>query len=215
MKPTVLLFDAHAADQAYFTDRLGADFELVMFEEGITPELVKQAATAEVISMHVSSQVTAEIMGLLPQLKHVACRSTGFDNVDLSYAKDHNITVSTVPSYGDETVAEFAMMLMLAVSRKLVPTLNSVHTGVVNPTELTGHDLGGKTIGVIGTGKIGRRSIAIAKGFNMKVVAYDPFPNTDAAKELGGHIVNEVILDRVPRAHFILVRWVVRHVKLR
>lgn len=185
MKPTIALYDVHAIDQAYFKDKLSADFELIMVEGGLDAGSVAQAAAADVVSTHVSSTVSAELMQQMPKLKHIACRSTGFDNVDLAYAKAHQITVSTVPTYGDETVAEYAAMLMLAVSRKLMLAAHSVNVGVTTPEKLTGHDLAGKTLGIIGTGRIGRRSAAIARGFGLTVVAYDPFPNEAAARELG------------------------------
>lgn len=190
MKPIIALFDVHALDQDYFKEQLGNDFELVMSELGLDDQTVDGAKEAEVLSVHVTSPVTAAIMERLPKLKHVACRSTGYDHVDLAYAKDHGITVSTVPSYGDETVAEYAMMLMLAISRKLIPGIQAVHDGVTVPEKLTGRDLAGKTLGIIGTGRIGRRSAAIAKGFNMNVVAFDPYPNQQAAQEIGYQYVS-------------------------
>lgn len=185
MKPTIAIFDAREVDETYFTEKLGADWNVIAIRDGLDEDTVGQAAEAEVVAVHVSSQVTAEMMARMPKLKHVACRSTGYDNVDLDYIKEHNLTVSTVPSYGDETVAEYAIMLLLAVSRKLLAAVSSVQEGIVKPEQLMGHDLAGKTLGVIGTGRIGRRSIAIARAFNMNVIAYDPFPNDSAATELG------------------------------
>lgn len=185
MKPIVAMFDVRQADIDYFKKHLSAEFELIFVSEGVTADTIKQAAAAEVISMHVSSPVTADIMKQLPRLRHVACRSTGYDNVDLEYAHLHQITVSTVPSYGDETVAEYAALLLLAVSRKLLAAVQSVQSGQTKPDELTGRDLSAKTLGIIGTGRIGRRSAAIARGFGMNVLAYDPFPNEAAARDLG------------------------------
>jgi D-lactate dehydrogenase len=184
-RPVIAFYDAHAADQAYFKTVLGSDFELILTTDGLTAETASQAASTQVLSVHVSSKVTPKIMAQMPHLRHIACRSTGFDNIDLAYAKAHDITVSTVPSYGEDTVAEYAFMLMLAISRRLMPAAHSVHAGTITPEKLTGHDLAGKTLGVIGTGRIGRHAIQIARGFGMKVVAYDPFPNQAAAHELG------------------------------
>ncbi|HEY6736126.1 MAG TPA: NAD(P)-dependent oxidoreductase [Candidatus Saccharimonadia bacterium] len=185
MKPVIAFYDAHELDQAFFRERLSDKFELLMTDADLTAETVGQAAAATVVSTHVTSKVSAELMAQLPNLKHVACRSTGYDNVDLAYCKDHGITVSSVPSYGDETVAEYAIMLLLAVSRKLLPAVHSVAEGVTVPQQLTGRDLAGKTLGIIGTGRIGRHAATIARGFGMNIIAYDPFPNAAAAQAVG------------------------------
>lgn len=136
----------------------------------------------EVISVFVSSTVTREIIQALPKLKLIACRSTGFNNVDLLAAKEHGVTVTNVPTYGDATVAEYAFTLLLALIRKLPAVLNSGHTQA-NPSALTGMDLQGKTFGVIGTGHIGLKSLKIAHGFSMNTVAYDAFPRSELQEE--------------------------------
>ncbi len=186
MKPVVVFFDAFPDDKNFFESHLKEQFELVSVEKGLSVETVDQAAKAQVIAMHVTSPVTADLMAKMPELKHIACRSTGFDHVDLKYAADHDITVSSVPSYGDQTVAEYAIMLLLSLSRRLIPSVEATRAGHdVTPPDLTGHDLGGKTLGVIGTGKIGRKVIGMARGIGMTVVAYDPMPNNEAAQALG------------------------------
>jgi D-lactate dehydrogenase len=182
----VVLYDVHPTDEDAFRAALPApDFDLVLTEQGLTAETAGLAHDAQVIGMHVTSPVTAEVMQTMPQLRHVACRSTGYDHVDRTYTDSHDITVSSVPRYGESTVAEYAFLLLLAAARKLMLSAHSVRFGGGDPEKLMGHDLNGRTIGVIGTGKIGRHAIAIAKGFGMDVVAYDPFPNDAAARELG------------------------------
>lgn len=186
MKPIIVFFDAFPDDKNFFESHLHEQFDMVFVDKGLGADTVEQAANAQVIAMHVTSPVTAEMMSKMPELKHVACRSTGFDHVDLAYAANHDITVSSVPSYGDQTVAEYAIMLLLSLSRRLIPSVEATRAGHdVMPPDLTGHDLGGKTLGVIGTGKIGRKVIGMARGIGMNVVAYDPMPNNDAAQALG------------------------------
>ncbi len=186
MKPVITFFDAFEADKNFFESHLREQFDLIFVDKGLSADTVDQAAKAQIIAMHVTSPTTAELMAKMPDLKHIACRSTGYDHVDLKYAADHDITVSSVPSYGDQTVAEFAVMLLLSISRRLVPSVEATKAGKdVTPPDLTGHDLGGKTLGVIGTGKIGRKVIGMARGIGMNVVAYDPMPNNDAARDLG------------------------------
>jgi D-lactate dehydrogenase len=185
VKPKIALYDVHASDSDYFRDALGAKFDLFVTDQGLTAETAMEASDAQVIAMHVTSPVTAEVLKLMPNVKHVACRSMGFDHVDLAYAKAHNISVSFVPGYGEDTVAEYAFMLLLAVSRRLMLAAHSVQAGKLVVEKLTGHDLHGKTLGIIGTGKIGRRAAAIGRGFGMKVIAYDLYPNNAVAREIG------------------------------
>lgn len=140
---------------------------------------------AEVISVFVKCRITKPVLDRFPKLKLIVLRSTGYDNVDLDECKKRAITVSNVPSYGEHTVAEFTMALILALSRKLCAAINRVRTTAHFSTdELTGFDLKGKTLGVIGTGRIGQHVIRMAQGFGMNVVAYDAFPRSDLAQEM-------------------------------
>ncbi len=185
MKPRVAFYDVHPIDQAVYQDLMAEDFELIFCDTALSAGNAKLALEAEVLSVHVTSPVTAEFMAAMPKLRHVACRSTGYDNVDLVYAKAHDISVSTVPAYGQETVAEYAFLMMLAVSRKLMPAAHSVQTQEIIPEKLTGHELSGKTLGIIGTGRIGQHVAAIGAGFGMKLLGYDPYPQPEAAARLG------------------------------
>jgi D-lactate dehydrogenase len=184
-KPKIVLYDVHATDTKYFSQAFDQGFEAILTGQPLSEKSVELAADAEVIAVHVTSPVTDKMIDAMPNLKHIACRTTGFDYVDTAYAKAHGITVSTVPSYGEDTVAEYAFLLLLAISRRLMLAAHSVHAGLVNPEKLTGHDLNGKTLGVIGTGRIGRNAARIARGFGMTVIAYDPYPNDKAATEIG------------------------------
>lgn len=137
----------------------------------------------EVLAVFVSSTVTREIIEKLPKLRLIACRSTGFNNVDLAAAAEHGITVVNVPTYGETTVAEYTFALLLSLTRKL-PYILTDRDMLANEAA-RGHDVAGKTLGVIGTGHIGQRVISIARGFDMKVVAYDPFPKQELADTMG------------------------------
>ncbi len=141
---------------------------------------------ADIISVFVDSTIDSAVIDKFPNLKFITTRSTGFDHIDLSACKKKGITVSTVPSYGEHTVAEFAFALILALSRKIFAAYSRIKDeGSFSFAGLQGFDLRGKTIGVVGTGHIGRFSIVIAKGFGMNVVACDPSPKEQMAKELG------------------------------
>jgi len=191
MRPTVTIFDASPDDDAYFREHLGGEFRLTVTESALGEGAVEPAAEAAVVSVSAASRVTAEIMAnQLPRVRLVACRSTGYDNVDLEYARAHQIHVSNIPAYGDVTVAEYAALLMLAVSRKLRQAIVAVNAREVITAELTGHDLRGQTLGLFGAGRIGRHLAGIARGFGMIVIATDPRPDQAAAQEVGFRYVD-------------------------
>lgn len=139
----------------------------------------------EILGVFVDSMVTADIIAQMPKLKLIVSMSTGYDHIDLAAAKKRKITVCNVPSYGENTVAEHTFALILGLTRKLFPSVKRVKEGVYDFHGLRGVDLKGKTLGVIGTGRIGQHLIRMAKGFEMNVVGFDAFPNRDAAKHLG------------------------------
>jgi D-lactate dehydrogenase len=141
---------------------------------------------AEVLSVFIKSKVGAEEMDRMPNLKLISTRSTGFDHIDLQEAKKRGIAVSNVPTYGENTVAEYAFALLLMVSRRMYESYDRVlKSGNFTPEGLRGFDLKGKKIGVVGTGHIGQHSIRIAKGFGMEVICFDVRENHELATELG------------------------------
>lgn len=148
----------------------------VLFMEKLDPK-------TEVLGVFTDSKITKEVFNKLPKLKVIITFSTGFDHVDLAEAKRRKIPVCTVPAYGDYTVAQHTLTLMLALSKKLFESVKRVKEGNYDYHGMRGFDLKGKTLGVIGTGKIGQQLIRMIKGFEMNVIAYDPFPNKTFAKE--------------------------------
>lgn len=140
---------------------------------------------AEVISVFVASQVTRQMIEKMPRLKLIATRSTGFDHIDLEAAKSRGVTVVNVPTYGENTVAEAAFSLMLALTRRLIPTVSATRKGTFVASNLTGVDLKGRTLGVVGMGHIGRHVAKIAKGFEMNVITYDVREDAEFAQKTG------------------------------
>lgn len=160
--------------------------ELFFTKEKLTAETLPEQRDFEIVSVFVGSKVDHEVLAALPNLKLVTTRSTGFDHIDLPMAQSMNIATGYVPGYGDNTVAEFAFGLILALSRRIYDSVDRLRTtGLYSYVGLRGFDLQGRTIGVVGTGRIGQHVIRIAKGFGMNVVAYDAFPKDELAKELG------------------------------
>jgi D-lactate dehydrogenase len=154
-------------------------------EEKLTKENVASYRESEVVSVFVNSIIDKEIIDLLPNLKFINTSSTGFDHIDIGYCAAKGIKVSNVPAYGSITVAEFTFALLLALSRKIFQAVHQLREeGEFSFSKLEGFNLNGKTIGVLGTGKIGKNVIRIAKGFGMKVLAFDPHPDLSFAREL-------------------------------
>jgi D-lactate dehydrogenase len=142
-------------------------------------------ADAEIVSSFIYSDLSAATLRQLPHLRLIATRSTGFDHIDLDYCREHGIAVCHVPSYGENTVAEHVFGLLLTISHHLAEAIDRTRKGDFSPEGLRGFDLRGKTLGVVGTGAIGRHVIEIAGGFRMNVIAYDAYPDEQAARELG------------------------------
>lgn len=140
--------------------------------------------SAEILSIFVSHQCKSEELGKLPNLKLIAARSTGFDYVDVAAARERGVEVVYVPSYGENTVAEFAFALLLSLSRKIPEAHEQItETGKFTQSNLRGFDLKDKIVGIVGTGRIGANMIRMAKGFKMNVIAYDPFPKQELQNE--------------------------------
>lgn len=163
-----------------FLDKV--DFSL----EKLTLENAKKFKNYEVISIFISSQLSAEALKQLENLKFITTRSTGFDHIDLDYCKKKEILVSNVPVYGSHTVAEYTFALLLCLIRKVYNSYQRIReSGSFALEGLRGEELFGKTLGVIGTGQIGTEVIKIAKGFSMNVIAYDKYPKEVLTGQLG------------------------------
>ncbi|MGB4800200.1 MAG: 2,3-bisphosphoglycerate-dependent phosphoglycerate mutase [Candidatus Saccharimonadales bacterium] len=184
----IYFYDASELDKRQLEDGLkSTDHRWKCIEESISVDNIDPET--EVISVFVTSTVSADMIEKLPKLKLIACRSTGFNNIPLDAAEKRGVTVVNVPTYGESTVAEYAFTLMLALTRKLAPSLGFLQHQIDIST-LMGVDLNGKTIGVVGTGHIGQHVIQIAKGFEMRVVGFDPYAKEDLARDLGFEYVS-------------------------
>lgn len=146
---------------------------------------IDSAQNFDIVSVFVYSKIDKKVLDQLPHLKMIATRSTGFDHIDSAECKKRKIEICNVPSYGENTVAEYTMALLLAVAKKIVPAHQSVEEGEFSPDGLTGIDIFGKTLGVVGVGRIGKNVIKIAKGFGMKIIAVERNPDPVLAKKLG------------------------------
>ncbi|MDD4976896.1 MAG: NAD(P)-dependent oxidoreductase [Bacteriovorax sp.] len=159
-------------------------FGVGIFEKEIQDD-IELAKKYDILSVFIYSKIDKSVLDKLPNLKMVTTRSTGFDHIDIEECKKRGIVVGSVPDYGSNTVAEYAFGLLLASARKIVVAHQSVEEGEFDPEGLTGVDLYGKMLGVIGCGKIGQNVIKIARGFGMKVLGVDAYPDQKIAKRLG------------------------------
>ena len=181
----VAFFDTKPYDIPGF-DRYAADagLEIKYFEPKLNVDTVSLAAGFDAVCVFVNDSVNAQVVDALHKMgvQAIALRCAGYNNVDLQ-ACQGKLRVFRVPAYSPYAVAEHAMALLLAVNRR-------IHKAHIRPREfnfslngLTGFDLYGKTVGIIGTGKIGRIFADICKGFGMKILAYDKFPNPSTGLE--------------------------------
>lgn len=174
----VHFLEVEPSEQEFFLNALSDQHELSFDESaGEVP------GDAEAISCFIYTQVDRAFLEKHPSLKFVATRSTTFDHIDLGACQEAGICVSAIPTYGDYTVAEHTFALLLALARRLRQMMNVQNH--FSYESLRGTELRSKTLGILGTGRIGINVVPIAKAFGMKVIAHDPKPREDAAKQLG------------------------------
>ncbi len=152
--------------------------ETITFHKGTLAENPDLSdSTADALCIFIDSKIGEAELNRFPALSLIATRSTGFDHIDLATTKARGITVVTVPSYGENTVAEFAFALLLSLSRRIPEASGRVKSGAFSPAGLRGFDLEGKTLGVIGCGHIGQHMIRMGNGFGMKVIGFETRPD--------------------------------------
>jgi D-lactate dehydrogenase len=180
----IIFFEVPKVEQPIFSQLFGGA-DISFYEEKLDENNVAQALGAEAISVFINSEMNKNIIDALPNLKFITTRSTGFDHIDTAYCRTKGIKVSNVPAYGSHTVAEFAFGLILNLSRNIAKANNFIkESSDFNFfSEMEGFDLTGKTLGVVGTGKIGKNVVRIAKSFGMKVIAHDLHPDMTFAQE--------------------------------
>jgi len=156
---------------------------LVLLPDGVSEDALAAAVAEADLLLMCYTPITARVIAAAPRLKGIVKYGVGIDAIDIEAAKARAIPVVNVPEYAEETVAEGAMTLMLALAKRLKPIQRAMDSqGWAWPTEAwMGHDLSGKTLGLVGLGKIGTNVARMAgAGFRMRVLAYDP--NADAAR---------------------------------
>ena len=191
---TISFYDTKPYDKKYFNiinEQYG--FTINYFETKLSARTAKLAEGSDAVCAFVNDDVSAPTIDALNKLgiKIIAMRCAGYNNVDIRYAQD-KIPVVRVPAYSPHAVAEHAMALLLTLNRRIHKAFLRTRDFNFSLNGLTGFDLYGKTVGVVGTGKIGSAFIDICRGFGMKVLAYDVFPNLDGVE----YVDMETLLER-------------------
>ncbi|KDN54899.1 2-hydroxyacid dehydrogenase [Flavobacterium seoulense] len=182
----IAFFSTQAYDKTFFNKyNKDFDFQLEFFETQLNPQTVSLIENASIVCVFVNDIINATVIEQLAEkkVKIIALRCAGFNNVDLEAAKKYNIKVCRVPAYSPQAVAEHAMAMILTLNRKTHKAYNRVREQNFSLNGLLGFDLFGKTIGIIGTGNIGKAFAKIALGFGCKVLAYDIIENDEMVKD--------------------------------
>ncbi|MBC5836402.1 2-hydroxyacid dehydrogenase [Flavobacterium muglaense] len=185
-KTRIAFFSTQPYDKVFF-DKYTTDFnfDINYIESQLNNKTVELIQDETIVCVFVNDVVDAEVIELLAQkkIKIIALRCAGFNNVDLEAAKNHDIRVCRVPSYSPEAFAEHAMALILTLNRKTHKAYNRVREQNFSLNGLLGFDLHGKTIGIIGTGNIGKAFAKIVKGFGCKILAFDVVVDSEMEKK--------------------------------
>lgn len=184
----IAFFDTRSYDKEAFTkenEKFG--YEIDFFDFKLNEKTAFTAKGFDAVCVFVNDVVNADVISILKNcgIKIILLRCAGFNNVDLAAAEKAGIQVVRVPAYSPHAVAEHGAALLLSLTRHIPQAYLRTKTVNFNIEGLTGRDLFGLTAGVFGTGKIGQCMADIVKGFGMKVICYDPFPNEKWAKEKG------------------------------
>lgn len=161
-------------------------FEVDLYDDPLSVHTLPQKRSYDALCVFVGSEVSKEVLDAFENLSVVVTLSTGFNHIDIEECRRRGIGVGYVPYYGEHTVAEFAMGIILTLSRKLFLAADRIkERSDFSFRGLEGFDLKDKTLGVIGTGHIGRHLISMGKGFGMNICAYDVSPDREYEKEEG------------------------------
>lgn len=177
----IVFFSAQPYDREFFTRLNTLRFELNFQEARLNEETAELAEGADAVCVFVNDKVTGAVIERLAEkkIRIIALRCAGFNNVDLEAARARGIRVCRVPAYSPEAVAEHTVAMLLALNRKIHKAYNRVREQNFSLNGLLGSNLHGKTVGVIGTGNIGKVFAKIMLGFGCRVLAFDLIANRD------------------------------------
>lgn len=181
------IFSAYSFERRSLELALGTEYELKFFENRLSEQTAELAAGCAAASIFINDDASAAVLRKLAAggTRLLALRSAGYNHVDLSAANELNLTVSRVPAYSPYAIAEHTVALMLALNRRLIRAHHRITDLNFSLDGLVGFDMHGKTVGIIGTGKIGRVCTDILHGFGCHLLGYDLHPDEEWAKGRG------------------------------
>lgn len=182
-----IIFSAHKFEKQHLIDSNEGRHELVFTELPLKKESVYIAKGATAVSIFVNDDASEEVLTILHSLgvKYIVLRSAGFNNVKVDFAKNLQMRLARVSAYSPYAVAEHAIALMLALNRNIIRANSRVHDLNFSLEGLTGFDMHGKTVGVVGTGEIGAVMTKILYGFGCKILAVDQVENEELKQKNG------------------------------
>jgi D-lactate dehydrogenase len=183
-KMNIAIFEIEPWEKA----RLSKEFNkhnITFFKDGLTEKNIEKVKDSDIISVFVGSEIDNKLICKFKKLKAIITRSTGYDHIDVKNCKKKKILVLNTPYYGENTIAEFAFALILALSRKIVESVEKTKKRDFSLEGLRGFDLKGKTLGVVGMGEIGSHVVRMAKAFGMNVIVCTRTKNPKLAKRQG------------------------------
>ncbi|MFC6439835.1 2-hydroxyacid dehydrogenase [Bowmanella sp. JS7-9] len=174
----VAVFSSQHYDQTFLSEAVKASgIQLTFFDARLTAQTATLAKGFSAICVFVNDELSPTVLYCLHEygVKHIALRCAGFNNVDIKHAKQLGISVSRVPDYSPQAVAEHAVALMLTLNRRLHKAYNRVKENNFTLDGLLGFNMHHKTVGIIGAGRIGQATMQILRGFGCQILCYDPF----------------------------------------
>jgi D-lactate dehydrogenase len=182
-----IVYSTHRFEKGFLLAANENTHELIFVDVTLSPETVQLAKGFGAVSIFVNDNASASVIEELSRLgvKNIVLRSAGFNHVDIKKAKKLGMRIARVPAYSPYAVAEHAVTLMLALNRKIIKAHNRVTDLNFSLDGLTGFDMRGKTVGIIGTGKIGGAIAEILKGFGCRLLAYDVFHDERLKNDFG------------------------------
>ena len=184
----IYFVEIDSEQQALFGERL-AEHDLLAVSR-----LADVGDDAEIVSIFINEPVDDAFLAAHPRLRLIAARSSSIDHIDLAACAARGVAVCNVPHYGETTVAEHTFALILALARRLRETMALPRTGRFSYEAMRGFELHGKTLGIIGMGRVGQRVVALAHGFQMQVIAHDLTPRDSTAQTLHFQFVSLIEL---------------------
>lgn len=181
----IAVFSSQPFDKEFLSrENQNYGYHLTFYEASLNVQTVGLAQGFSIICCFVTDQLSADVLKILSRqgTQLIALRSAGFNHVDIPAARQYGITIARVPAYSPYSVAEFAVGLILSLNRKIHLAYHRVRDHNFSLQGLLGFDLRGKTVGVIGTGKIGQVFCQIMQGFGVKLLGYDPVENAQCVR---------------------------------